>query len=60
MTQGLELEFKTITDFFVRAWEQLVGRLSGPMKLRFILQPATAVFFAIRAGLKDAREGYPP
>ena len=30
------------------------------MKVRFILQPATAAFFAIRAGLKDAREGRPP
>jgi hypothetical protein len=30
------------------------------MKLRFILQPATASFLAVRAGLKDAREGNPP
>ena len=29
------------------------------MKFRFILQPATAVFFAIRSGLRDAREGRP-
>ena len=54
------MELMTITDLLVRGWEQLVGRTSGPMKLRLILQPATAAFFAIRAGLKDAREGRPP
>jgi hypothetical protein len=53
------MELRTITDLFVRGWEQLVGRTSGPMKLRFILQPASAVFLAVRAGLKDAREGHP-
>ena len=30
------------------------------MKLRLLLQPASAAFFAIRAGLKDAREGRTP
>ena len=46
-------------DFFVRSWEQLVGRMSGPMKLRLIFQPASAAFLAVRAGFKDAREGRP-
>ena len=54
------MELKTITDLLVRGWEQLVGRTSGPMKLRLILQPASAAFLAVRAGLKDAREGRPP
>jgi hypothetical protein len=35
-------------------------RLSGPMKFRLILQPAMAIFLAIRSGLKDARDGKPP
>ncbi len=30
------------------------------MTFRLIMQPAMAVFFAIRAGLRDAREGQPP
>jgi hypothetical protein len=30
------------------------------MTFRLILQPAMAVFLAIRAGLRDAREGKPP
>ena len=43
-----------------RGWEDLIGRSDGPMTFRLIIQPAMAVFFAIRAGLRDAREGQPP
>jgi len=53
------VELRPITDFLVRSWEQLVGRTSGPIKLRLILQPSAA-FLAVRAGLKDAREGRQP
>ena len=48
-----------MTDAIARFWPDLVGRLSGPMAFRFILQPAMATLFAIRAGLTDAREGRP-
>lgn len=41
-------------------WGNIVGRTSGPLKLRLLLQPAAAVFFAIRSGLRDAREGRTP
>ena len=41
-------------------WENLTGRLDGPMKFRFLLQPTMAIIFAIKAGLKDARESRPP
>ncbi len=40
--------------------EGLVARATGPMKLRMLLQPATALFFAIRDGRRDAREGRSP
>ncbi len=40
--------------------EMLVGRLQGPLTLRLILQPAMAAFFAVRAGLRDARQGRKP
>lgn len=30
------------------------------MKFRLVLQPLMAAIFAVRAGLKDAREGQPP
>lgn len=43
-----------------RVGSQLLARVSGPMKFRLVLQPAMAAFFAIRAGLADARAGRPP
>ena len=47
-------------DLFSRIVKDLVGRVSGPMTFRLILQPVMAAFFAIRSGLKDARENKPP
>jgi hypothetical protein len=42
-----------------QAWEELFGRVDGPMSLRLIIQPVVATFLAIRAGWTDAREGRP-
>lgn len=47
-------------DLFTRVWDGLLARVGGPMTFRIILQPAMAALLAIRAGLKDAREGRPP
>ncbi len=47
-------------DLFSWAWDNLVGRIDGPLKFRLILQPCVATFFAIRAGLQDAREKRAP
>jgi len=47
-------------DMWVRFGNDMVGRLTGPMKFRLLLQPAMAAFFAIRSGLADARAGRPP
>ena len=47
-------------EFFSWVGNQLVGRVDGPLKFRLVLQPAVAVFFAIRDGLKDSREGCAP
>jgi hypothetical protein len=47
-------------DILMRFVENLNDRVSGPMKFRLLLQPAMAAFFAIRAGLNDARTGKPP
>jgi hypothetical protein len=46
-------------DILRRFWENLIGRSSGPMNLRLVIQPAVAGVLAIRAGLKDAKEGRP-
>jgi hypothetical protein len=43
-----------------RVGSQLLARVSGPMKFRLVLQPLMAAFFAIRAGLADARAGKTP
>lgn len=40
--------------------EGLLVRMAGPMSFRFLMQPLMAIFFAIRDGRKDAREGRPP
>lgn len=51
---------KTVGDVLTRVLENLIGRLSGPMKFRLIIQPVMAAIFAVRDGIKDAREKRPP
>ena len=43
-------------DFFA----DLVARLSGPGRMRFVLQPTVAIILGARGGVKDARAGLPP
>jgi hypothetical protein len=43
-------------DFFA----DLLARLSGPGRMRFILQPTVAIVLGARDGVKDARAGLPP
>jgi hypothetical protein len=49
-----------VDNIWMRIAENMAARVSGPMKLRLLLQPAMAAFFAIRSGLLDARSGKPP
>jgi hypothetical protein len=46
-------------DIFKRVWDNLIGRLTGPMNFRLIIQPLVAAGFAIWSGIKDARAGRP-
>ena len=46
-------------EFLTRVWENLLGRVHGPLTFRLILQPLTAAVIATRAGIKDARKGHP-
>ncbi len=39
--------------------DELPQRLTGPGRLRFVLQPLVAVFLGWRSGLSDARAGRP-
>jgi len=47
-------------DLLNRIWENLAERTGGPMNLRFFLQPAMAIFFAIREGVSDAKNNRVP
>ena len=40
--------------------EDMLARLSGAGRLRFILQPMVAIFIGMRDGIKDSRVGCPP
>jgi len=47
-------------DLLDRVVTNLVGRVTGPLSLRLLLQPTMAVIAAISAGLRDARVNRPP
>jgi len=49
-----------ITDQISLAIQELLGRSSGPLHLRLLIQPIVASVLAIKAGLRDARAGDPP
>ena len=55
--RGLTID--AILEELTRAVEQLLGRASGPLRLRLVMMPTVVTILAIRAGLKDAREGNP-
>jgi hypothetical protein len=47
-------------DTWTRFWMDLIGRLTGPMTFRLILQPVMATIAAMRDGVQDARHDRPP
>ena len=56
-------EFLKTGEFYLlseRFLDDLVARLHGPGRLRFILQPTAAIVLGARDGVKDARAGKPP
>jgi hypothetical protein len=44
-------------SFFSNYWTDFLGRFDGPLHFRLIMQPAMAIFFAVRDGRRDAHEG---
>jgi len=46
--------------FTERFFQDVLARLSGPGRLRFIFQPTVAIFLGMRGGIKDAEQGLPP
>jgi hypothetical protein len=49
-----------LEDLGRRFLEQLFARPSGPLSLRFVIQPMIACLLAIRSGRSDARQGRAP
>ena len=47
-------------DWLKQTLEHILGRMSGPMWLRIIIQPSVSVIIALRAGIADAHAGQPP
>ena len=48
-----------ILEALSRSVEQLLGRANGPMKFRLLMMPTVVTILAIRAHLRDVREGNP-
>ena len=49
----------SLDELLSRFWSEIGARPYGPMAFRFFVQPAFAIFFACRAGIRDARKGTP-
>lgn len=57
--RGVALEL-AMDPILLRAAENMLARMSGPMKFRLLPQPTMAALLAIHSGLKDAKAGNPP
>ena len=46
-----------VLDMISRGWDNFLARPSGPLSLRFVIQPTMASLLALRAGIQDAKAG---
>ena len=46
-------------DELTRTWQELIARPEGPLAMRFYLQPIMALIFAVRDGIRDAKQNRP-
>jgi len=49
-----------VEDWLKQTLEHMLGRMSGPMWLRIIIQPSVSIIIGLRAGIGDAHAGQPP
>jgi hypothetical protein len=49
----------TVVDMIERGWDNFLARPSGPLNIRFLIQPTVAAAMAVRAGIEDARLARP-
>lgn len=54
------MDIENMEDLSNWIWNNIIGRVDGPFKFRLVIQPLVAIVLAVRAGLRDAREGRPP
>jgi hypothetical protein len=47
-------------ELLTRMAQNIFGRIDGPLAMRLIFQPIMAAFFAVRDGIRDARQERPP
>ena len=47
-------------DFLSQRLAEIVGRIHGPMNARIYIQTLVAIIFAVRAGMRDARDKNAP
>ena len=48
-----------ILDFFVDRFRNIIARAGGPLNFRLVVMPTVVSILAIRAHLRDVREGKP-
>jgi hypothetical protein len=48
-----------VADAIGRGWDNFLARPSGPLNIRFLIQPTVAIVMAVRAGIEDARLARP-
>jgi len=49
-----------LADMLPPFWDEIWARTEGPLHFRFFLQPAVAIFLAVRDGHRDAVSGRMP
>jgi hypothetical protein len=45
----------TVVDMIGRGWDNFLARPSGPLNIRFFIQPTVAAAMAVKAGIVDSR-----
>ena len=49
----------TLLEMLTSRVEHLLGRAAGPLNFRLLVMPLVVTFFAVRAAMRDARQGQP-
>jgi hypothetical protein len=50
----------SLIEMLMTRAEHLVQRVDGPLNFRLMIMPLVVAFFAVRAGMRDARKGQTP